>query len=327
MKYTIPDDHRLHPLYATKALRDKQAEASLEAGHLIYPVFVTETTNAKEIIEAMPGQHRWSVDRLKEMLTPLVEENLQSVLLFGVPTSGKDSKGSSADVDDSPVVRATRTLRETFPHLHVMTDVCLCAYTDHGHCGILNEDGSLNNDASVERLAEIATAYAKAGAHVVAPSDMMDGRVGAIKHALKESGLDSVKVMSYAAKFASSFYGPFRDAAKSAPSFGDRRAYQLPAAARQLALKAVDRDIAEGADMVMVKPAGPYMDLIRETKNRVTVPVACYQVSGEYAMLYHAAKAEALDLETAVMESLTGLRRAGADSIISYFTPDVLKWI
>ena len=181
--------------------------------------------------------------------------------------------------------------------------------------------------ASVARLAEIATAYAQAGAHVVAPSDMMDGRVGAIKQSLYENKLIDVEIMSYAAKFASAFYGPFRDAAKSSPSYGDRRAYQLPPAARQLALKAVDRDVEEGADSVMIKPAGPYMDIIREVRNRVDVPVSCYQVSGEYAMLHHAATAGALDLQTAVMESLTGLRRAGADQLITYFTPQVLEWL
>jgi porphobilinogen synthase len=220
-----------------------------------------------------------------------------------------------------------RHLRKTFPGLQVITDVCLCAYTDHGHCGILEEDGAVNNDATIARLAEVATAHAQAGAHVVAPSDMMDGRVGAIKQSLRTHGLAGVRVMSYAAKFASSFYGPFRDAAKSAPAFGDRRAYQLPPAARQLALAAVDRDIKEGADVVMVKPAGPYMDIIRETRERTSVPVACYQVSGEYAMLYHAARAGAFDLQTAVMESLTGFRRAGADLLLTYFALDVLDWL
>jgi porphobilinogen synthase len=206
-----------------------------------------------------------------------------------------------------------------------MTDVCMCAYTDHGHCGILQEDGSLDNDATVHRLAEIATAHAQAGAHVVAPSDMMDGRVGAIRKSLDSHDLKSVQVMSYAAKFASAFYGPFRDAAKSAPSFGDRRCYQLPPAARKLALRAVDRDIEEGAEMIMVKPAGPYMDIIRETRERTQLPVACYQVSGEYAMIIHAANAGALDLQGAVLESLTGFRRAGAEMLITYFAPDILN--
>jgi porphobilinogen synthase len=275
----------------------------------------------------MPGQYRWSIDRMDELLEPCVARGLPAVLLFGVPTQGKDARASAADRDDTPALRAVRHLRNRIPGLRVMTDVCLCAYTDHGHCGLLNEDGTIDNDASVQRLAEMATAHANAGAHVVAPSDMMDGRVGAIRHALKADGLNEVEIMSYAAKFASVFYGPFRDAAKSAPAFGDRRAYQLPPAARRLALDAVARDIEEGANAVMVKPAGPYMDLIRETRERVQVPVACYQVSGEYAMLYHAAEAGAFDLRAGVMESLVGLRRAGADILITYFAPEVLKWL
>ncbi len=322
--YSVPEAHHLHPRYATEELRAREAEAEVAAEDLVYPLFITDRPGAREPIDAMPGQYRWSVDRLEEVVAPLVRKDLRAVLLFGVPTGHKDGRGSNAD---TPVVEAVRLLRKTLPDLQVITDVCLCAYTDHGHCGILKPDGTIDNEASIARLAEVATAYAEAGAHIVAPSDMMDGRVGAIKHALAVHGLGHVEVMSYAAKFASCFYGPFRDAAQSAPAFGDRRAYQLPPAARKLALDAVRRDIEEGADQVMVKPAGPYLDIIRETAEAVTVPVACYQVSGEYAMLHHAAAAGAFELRTAVMETLTGLRRAGAARLITYFAPRVLDWV
>ena len=318
---------RLHPGYGHPVLRLWQADGSVEKHRLVYPVFITDGAGQKQEIGAMPDQHRWSVDRVGELLEPLVAKGLRAVLLFGVPSGGKDARGSGADRKNSPIARALATWRKPFPDLLLIADVCLCEYTDHGHCGLLREDGSLDNDASVARLAEIATAYARAGAHVVAPSDMMDGRVGAIKSALLGNGLERVAVMSYAAKFASCFYGPFREAADCAPRFGDRQAYQLPPAARGLALRAVERDVAEGADFVMVKPAGPYLDILRETKNRVPVPVAAYQVSGEYAMLWHAAAAGAFDLQRAVMESLAGLRRAGADILVTYFAPHALGWI
>jgi porphobilinogen synthase len=325
--YEVPVSHRLHPGYGHAILRAWQSEATLLADHLMYPIFIADDASAMEAIDAMPGQYRWGADRLAEALDEPVTNGLRAVLLFGVPSAGKDAGASRADADDSPVVLALDRLRRAFPDLFLATDVCLCAYTDHGHCCLFHKDGSMDNDATIRRLAEIGVSYARAGAHMVAPSDMMDGRIGAMKHALARAGLDQTPVMSYAAKFSSCFYGPFRDAAHSAPAFGDRRAYQLPPAARGLALRAVDRDIAEGADMVMVKPAGPYLDLVRETRERVTVPVAAYQVSGEYAMLQHAAAAGAFDLRSAVMESLTGIRRAGADCVITYFAPDVLAWL
>ena len=317
----------LHPGYGHEVLRLWQAEGSVEKHRLVYPVFVTDRAGAREEISAMPGQFRWSADRLHELIDPLVRKGLRSILLFGVPSGGKDATGSGADRADNPVVRALASLRKNFPELLLIADVCLCEYTDHGHCGILDKDGSINNDASVQRLAEVATAYAKAGAHVVAPSDMMDGRVGAIKASLAHAGLGGTAVMSYASKFASCFYGPFRDAAQSKPAFGDRRAYQLPPAARGLALRAVERDIAEGADFVMVKPAGPYLDIVRDVKNAVRVPLAAFQVSGEYAMLWHAAAAGSFELKRAVLESLAGIRRAGADILITYFAPQVLDWL
>jgi porphobilinogen synthase len=253
----------------------------------------------------------------------------------------KDGRGSLADDPaTSPVVRAIPIIRKRFPSLYIACDLCLCAYTEHGHCGVMNkiEDGTaggcggwaIDNQASIDRLGQIALAYAKAGAHMIAPSDMMDGRIGAIKAALAsdKSALESrVAVMSYAAKFASCFYGPFRDAAKSGMSFGDRSLYQLPAGGKGLAKRAVERDLAEGADFVMVKPGMPYLDIVRETADISPVPVAVYQVSGEWAMLHHAAAAGALDLKKAVMESLLAFKRAGAVLVLSYFTPQVLKWL
>lgn len=324
---SVPALHRLHPGYGHPLLRAWQNEAELSIERIIYPVFIVDTPNAQEEIGAMPGQYRWSVDRLEEALRPLVRKGLRAVLLFGVPSGGKDAKASGADTEHSPVVQAVRVLRKAFPDLLVICDVCLCAYTDHGHCCLFRKDGTMDNAASIARLAEISVNFARAGAHMVAPSDMMDGRVGAIKEALRNANLDHVPVMSYAAKFASCFYGPFRDAAHSAPAFGDRRAYQLPPGARRLALRAIERDAAEGADFIMVKPAGPYLDLIREARNLVRQPIAAYHVSGEYAMLLHAANAGAFDLKTAVLEALLGMRRAGADVIITYFAPQLLEWL
>jgi len=266
---------------------------------------------------------------LEGFLAPLVAKGLRSVLIFGVLTkTEKDANGTCALSDTSPVIRSVRLLRKSFPDLYIACDVCLCAYTNHGHCGVLNSDGAIDNPASIKMIAEVALSYAKAGAHMVAPSDMMDGRVQAIKSALFDAGIGNrVCVMSYSSKFASCFYGPFRDAAQSAPSFGDRKNYQLPPPARGLAIRAAIRDEDEGADIVMVKPAGPYLDIIRDVKNSVKTPLACYHVSGEYAMLWHAASAGAFDLKTAVLETLKGFRRAGVDIIITYYTPRLLDWM
>lgn len=318
---------RLHPGYGHPVLRAWQGEQTTDAARLVYPLFVSIRARAKEAIASMPGQHRWGVRRLREALKPAVDDGLRTVLLFGVPGGAKDGRGSGAEGKGAPVPSAITELREAFPNLLVMADVCLCAYTDHGHCAVLKPDGTPDLPASLERLSEIAATYARAGAQVVAPSDMMDGRVAAIRAALDAAGVPGTAILSYAAKFASCFYGPFRDAAQSKPVFGDRRGYQLPPAARRMALRAAARDVAEGADAVMVKPAGPYLDIVREVRDRVGVPVAAYQVSGEYAMLHHAAAAGAFDLREAVMESLTGMRRAGADVLITYFAPRVLRWL
>eukprot|EP01006_Ploeotia_vitrea_P039712 TRINITY_DN66371_c12_g1_i2.p1 TRINITY_DN66371_c12_g1~~TRINITY_DN66371_c12_g1_i2.p1 ORF type:complete len:1268 (-),score=738.58 TRINITY_DN66371_c12_g1_i2:648-4451(-) len=294
--------------------------------------------DAEEPIAALPEQSRFGVNKLVAFLEPLVAKGLAAVLIFGVVSDAKvkDACGTCATDENGPVAKALRALRKSFPKLLLVTDVCLCGYTDHGHCGVLREDPQdasnrvIDNAPSIKRIAEIAVFHAKQGAHVVAPSDMMDGRIGAIKAGLRAAGFgSSVSVMSYAAKFASCYYGPFRDAASSGAKFGDRSLYQLPPGSRSLALRALKRDVEEGADMVMVKPGGPYLDIVRDARNLVddSLPVAVYQVSGEYAMIWHAAKAGALDLRSAIMESLLGMRRAGADILITYYAPRVLDYL
>ncbi|KAM8934770.1 delta-aminolevulinic acid dehydratase [Pelodytes ibericus] len=324
-------DSLLHSGYFHPVLRAWQASAtSINATNLMYPIFVTDSPDAVEVIASLPGQARYGVNKLEEMLRPLVEDGLKSILIFGVPGKvAKDERGSAADAGDTPAILAIRKIQAAFPDLLIACDVCLCPYTSHGHCGILREDGTIQNEASCQRLAEVALAYARAGCHVIAPSDMMDGRIGAIKDALISNDMSNrVSVMSYSAKFASCFYGPFRDAALSKPAFGDRKCYQLPPGARGLATRAVDRDVREGADMLMVKPGMPYLDLVREVKDKhPALPLAVYHVSGEYAMLWHGAQAGAFNLKVAVLEAMTGFRRAGADIIITYYVPQLLKWI
>lgn len=328
---TMQPQSVLHSGYFHPLLRTWQAATTtLSASNLIYPIFVTDVPDDVQPIASLPGVARYGVNRLEEMLRPLVEEGLRCVLVFGVPSRvPKDERGSAADSEDSPTIEAVRLLRKTFPSLLVACDVCLCPYTSHGHCGLLSENGAIQAKESRQRLAEVALAYAKAGCQVIAPSDMMDGRVEAIKDALMAHELGNrVSVMSYSAKFASCFYGPFRDAAQSSPAFGDRRCYQLPPGARGLALRAVDRDVREGADMLMVKPGMPYLDIVREVKNKhPELPLAVYHVSGEFAMLWHGAQAGAFDLKAAVLEAMTALRRAGADVIITYYTPLLLQWL
>ncbi|KAK4314502.1 hypothetical protein Pmani_014207 [Petrolisthes manimaculis] len=321
----------LHSGYFNPTLRKWQSSnTEIHPWNLMYPIFIVDDGDAVQPVSSLPGVNRYGINKLAAMLEALVNNGLSSVLLFGVPSNmPKDANGTSADTPDTPVIQAIKIIRSTYPDLLVACDVCLCAYTSHGHCGILNEDGVIDNAKSIKRLAQLATSYAKAGAQIIAPSDMMDGRVGAIKAALMEAGLSSrVSVLSYAVKFASSFYGPFRDAAKSAPAFGDRRCYQLPPGSSGLAAKAADRDVAEGADMLMVKPGLCYLDIVHKIKDRhPNHPMFIYQVSGEYAMLYHGAQAGALNLKVTLMEVLTSMRRAGADVIISYYTPKVLEWI
>lgn len=297
----------------------------------MYPLFITDDPDSLEPIPSLPEQYRIGIRRLKEVIEPLYKKGLRSVILFGVPLAEgvKDPTGSKADDPNGPTIQAVKLLRSEFPDLFVACDVCLCEYTSHGHCGILREDGTLENELSVKRIAEVAVNYARAGAQCVAPSDMMDGRIKAIKEGLIRAGLaHKVMLISYAAKFAGTFYGPFRDAANSAPAFGDRRCYQLPPNARGLARRAIKRDMEEGADAIMVKPGLPYLDIVREAADLARdYPIAVYQVSGEYAMLYHAAKAGVFDLKTAVLESMTGFLRAGAGIILTYYTPRLLDWL
>ncbi|XP_072310009.1 delta-aminolevulinic acid dehydratase [Eucyclogobius newberryi] len=331
MNMQTPAESILHSGYFHPTLRTWQTcNADLRPDNLIYPIFITDNEDGIEPIGSLPGQARYGVNRVEELLQPLVQKGLKCVLIFGVPAKVvKDERGSGADSPDTPAVIAVRKIRAVFPDLLVACDVCLCPYTSHGHCGILNEDGTLNNDASCLRLAEVALSYAQAGAHIIAPSDMMDGRVRAIKQFLLANEMgNKVSVLSYSAKFASCYYGPFRDAAQSKPAFGDRRCYQLPPGARGLALRAVERDVKEGADMLMVKPGLPYLDIVREVKDKFPFhPLAVYNVSGEFAMMWHGAQAGAFELRAAVMEAMTAFRRAGADVIITYFTPQLLDWL
>lgn len=327
----VPVTHILHSGYSHSTLRAWQtSDTTIKPNNLMYPLFIVDDPEAEQEISGMPGIYRFGVNRLENHLKSAVAAGLSSVLLFGVPFSmPKDKFGSAADHPENPVILAIKKLRGLFPNLLIACDVCICAYTIHGHCGILCDDGTIDNAASVSRLAKQALAYAKSGAHVVAPSDMMDGRVGAIKQILQDNGLGSrVSVLSYAVKFSSCFYGPFRDAAKSAPAFGDRRAYQLPSGSKGLAMRAAERDVAEGADFLMVKPGLAYLDLVRQVKDKFpNHPMFIYQVSGEYAMLYHGDKAGAFNLDNMLMEILCCMRRSGADVIISYFTPRILALI
>lgn len=297
---------------------------------MTHPVFITDEPDAQVPLGGMPNQYRWGVNRLEGFLRPLVERGLQSVILFGVPVcKEKDETGTLADDPEGPVIAAIRAIRAMFPSVYVAADVCLCEYTSHGHCGIVYEDGTMDNDKSVARLADVAVAYAKAGAHCVAPSDMMDGRVSAIREGLVKAGLRSrTTLMAYSAKFSSKMYGPFREAVASAPSYGDRRCYQLPSNARGLARRAITRDVQEGADIIMVKPALPYLDILSDARELAPdYPRACYQVSGEYGMIHAAANAGVGNLRGMVEESMTSMVRAGASLILTYFTPELLTWL
>lgn len=322
---------QLHGGYHHPLARSWQAERQLTKSMLIYPLFISDIDDDETLIPSLPGQYRWGLKKLVPFLEPLVRKGLRSVILFGVPLKAgtKDALGTAADDPKGPVIQAIRLLRQRFPQLFIVVDVCLCEYTSHGHCGILRDDSTLHNQYSVDRISDVALAYAKAGAHCVAPSDMNDGRIRAIKLKLIEEGIaHKTLLMSYAAKFSGCLYGPFRDAAGSAPSFGDRRCYQLPPGGRGLARRAIVRDIGEGADIIMVKPAAQYLDIISDAKELgKDLPVAAYHVSGEYAMVYAAAKAGVFDLKTMAFEVTEGILRAGATIIISYFTPEFLDWL
>ncbi len=317
---------RLRRLRRTSPLRDLVRETRVDAGDLVLPLFVESSLDGTSPIAAMPGVDRLSISAAVEEAGRAHALGLGGVILFGIPAD-KDEEGSGAWDDEGVVQLATRAIKDAHPDLVVMTDVCLCEYTSHGHCGIVRADGQVDNDASVERLARTAVAQARAGADVVAPSDMMDGRVGAVRAALDDDGFDDVPIVAYSAKFASAFYGPFREAAGSAPAFGDRRAYQMDPANADEALREALLDVQEGADVVMVKPALPYLDVIRSVKEATRLPVAAYNVSGEYAMVKAAAAAGHLDERATVLETLTSIRRAGADIVITYHAKDAAQWL
>ncbi len=312
-----PAFRRQRRLRRTPALRALVRETELTAAHLVYPVFVQAGLSGREPIPSMPGQYRLGLDSLADEAKELVDLGIPAVLLFGLPAT-KDEQGSGAWARDGIVQEAIRRLKETRPELLVIGDVCLCEYTSHGHCGVLTPAGEVDNDATLPLLSETAVSLAEAGCDVIAPSDMMDGRVGAIRAALDSAGFVNTPILSYAAKFASAFYGPFREAADSAPSFGDRRGYQMDPANARMALDEVMTDLDEGADMVMVKPALPYLDIIRQVRDAVEVPVAAYNVSGEYSMLMAAVENGWLEESRAIDEALTSIRRAGADIVITY---------
>ena len=310
-------------LRRTPAIRDLVRETTLDARDLVYPLFVRHGKGLKNEISSMPGNYHFSTDRLIEEVGESMEEGIRAVLLFGIPER-KDAEGSEAWAADAAVQTAVRELKREFPDLIVMTDVCLCEYTSHGHCGVVSE-GEVLNDPTLDLLTKAAVSHARAGADIVAPSDMMDGRVAAIRRGLDEAGLDQVSILSYAAKYASAYFGPFREAADSAPQFGDRRGYQMDPANADEALVEVGLDLDEGADMVMVKPALPYLDIVRRVKDAFGVPLAAYNVSGEFSMLVAAAERGWIDRERAVLETLTSIRRAGADIILTYHAREAAR--
>jgi porphobilinogen synthase len=310
----------------TGALRGLVRETDLSVEHLVLPLFVTHGTDRREPIEAMPGVERLTISHLADEAQEIASLGIPAVLLFGIP-SHKDEAGSGAYDSEGIVQLAVRALKQAQPSLIVITDVCLCEYTSHGHCGVVREDGEVDNDLTLELLAKTAISHAEAGADAVAPSDMMDGRVAAIRSQLDAEGHSGLPILAYSAKFASAFYGPFREAAESAPAFGDRRGYQMDPANAREAVREAQIDVEEGADVVMVKPALPYLDVISRVREAVPVPVAAYNVSGEFAALKAAAARGWLDERAAVLESLTAIRRAGADIVVTYHAKEVAAWL
>jgi porphobilinogen synthase len=315
-------DVRLRRFRRTAPLRALVRETRLSLDQFVMPLFVAPEPLRNE---ELPGMSRFTADELLREVEALVRSGVQAVILFGIPAE-KDEQATGAWEDDGIVQQALRALRPRFPELVLMTDVCLCEYTSHGHCGVI-VDGEVHNDRSLELLARTAASHVDAGADVVAPSDMMDGRVAAIREALDDRGYESAPILAYSAKYASAFYGPFREAADSTPSFGDRRGYQMDPANLREALRECELDLDEGADALMIKPALPYLDVIRAVRETYDVPIAAYNVSGEYAMVKAAARAGWLDERTAALESLTAIKRAGADLILSYWTKDLAQWL
>ena len=313
-------------LRSSAVLRDLVRENHLRIEELIYPIFVVEGENCVVPVPSMPGICQYSPDRLREEMDRVVAAGVRSVLLFGIPAH-KDETGSAAFAVDGVVPEAIRLIKRDYPEVLVIADVCLCEYTSHGHCGLVDAEGRILNDATLPLLAKASVAYARAGADIVAPSDMMDGRVGAIRAALDEAGFVETPIMSYAAKFASAYYSPFRDAAQSAPQFGDRKTYQMDPANGREALREVAADIEEGADLIIAKPAMAYLDVLAATARTFNIPVVAYNVSGEYAMVKAAAAQGWIDERRIVMENLVGMKRAGAKAIITYHALDAARWL
>jgi len=317
--------YRPRRLRESPLLRSMVRETSLRIDDFVYPLFAVHGRGVREPISSMPGQFRLSIDELLKECKDAASMGIPAVLLFGLPRD-KDPRGTEAYAEDGIIQQAVRAVKDTIPDLMVITDVCLCEYTSHGHCGVV-EDGRIKNDPTLELIARTAVSHAEAGADLIAPSDMMDGRVAAVREGLDESGFPETPIMAYSAKYASAFYGPFREAADSTPQFGDRRSYQMDPANAMEAMREVALDVDEGADIVMVKPALPYLDVIARVKGEFGLPVAAYSVSGEYAMLKAAGQLGWLDEDRAVLEALTGIRRAGADIIITYFAKDAARLI
>ncbi|MFZ5969799.1 MAG: porphobilinogen synthase [Bacillota bacterium] len=317
--------NRPRRLRSSEAIRGLVRETVLTENDFIFPLFVVEGTNIKREISSLPNNYHYSPDRLKEEIGELVSLGIKAVILFGLPEH-KDAQGSGAYDEDGVVQQAIREIKKVNKEILVITDICMCQYTDHGHCGILS-DGQVHNDISVEYMAKIALSHVMAGADMVAPSDMMDGRVAAIRSLLDSKGYQHIPIMAYSAKYASAFYGPFRAAANSTPQFGDRKTYQMDPGNSDEALREVELDLAEGADIVMVKPALAYLDIIRRVKDTFNVPIAAYNVSGEYAMIKAAAEKGLIDEKRIVLEMLTSIKRAGADMILTYFAKDAVRWL
>lgn len=317
--------HRHRRLRQSAAMRSMVRETHLHVEDFIYPVFVAEGTGVKKEISSMPGVFQYSLDQFGEELDEIVSLGIPAIMIFGIPAE-KDAVGSGAYHDHGIVQEATRFTKERYPELLVVADTCLCEYTDHGHCGVI-ENGKVLNDPSLDLLARTAVSQAKAGADIIAPSNMMDGFVAAIRHGLDAAGFQHIPIMSYAVKYASSYYGPFREAADSTPQFGDRKAYQMDPANRLEAIREASSDVEEGADFLIVKPALSYMDIIRDVKNNFVLPVVAYNVSGEYSMVKAAAINGWIDEKLVVLETLTGMKRAGADLILTYHAKDAARWL
>jgi porphobilinogen synthase len=318
-------DSRLRRLRGSESIRNMVQETRLTVKEFVYPLFVAHGSGVKEAIEPMPGQFQMSIDVLSEEVGEAAELGIPSVLLFGLPAE-KDPLGLEGYDPEGIVQEAVRMIKKNHPKMMVVTDVCMCEYTDHGHCGVI-ENGKVDNDQTLELLGKTAVSHVQAGANLPAPSAMMDGQVWAIRQALNANGYDDIPIMGYAAKYSSGFYGPFREAAGSTPQFGDRKSYQMDPANARMAMREIEADVAEGADIVMVKPALAYLDVIRQAKDRFDLPLAAYNVSGEYSMIKAAASLGWVDEKTVTMEVLTSIKRAGADTILTYHAKEVAKWL